>query len=268
MALIAKGKFKEAFDLIRQRMPLPVVCGRICLATCEEICRRQELDQSIAIESLKRFVTDYVDEELPTFLPQTRPDKVAIVGSGPTGLAAAYELIRMGYGVTIYEALPVAGGMLATGIPPHRLPKEMLNRDIDYIKTLGVKIETNSPIGQGLNLDTLTHQGYGAILLAIGAQNGQRLQIPGADLGGTLVATSFMRDVNLGKKLEVGKRVMVLGGGNVAIDCARTALRLGADEVQVACLECREDMPLKYLRSNMLRRKAFLFTPLRPSLEF
>jgi len=243
VALIAKGRFKEALDLIRQRMPLPVVCGRVCLAPCEKECRRQELDQPIAIESLKRFVTDYVDDELPSPLPQTRPDKVAIVGSGPAGLAAGYDLIRMGYGVTVYEALPVAGGMLATGIPPHRLPKEALKRDIDYIKALGVEIKTNSSLGQGLNLNDLTRQGYGAILLAIGAQQGQRLKIPGAELAGTLVATSFMRDFNLGKKVEVGNRVVVLGGGNVAIDCARTALRLGAGEVHVACLECREDMP-------------------------
>jgi len=188
-------------------------------------------------------VTDYVDDEIPSSLPQTKPDRVAIVGSGPAGLAAAYDLIRMGYSVTIYEASPVAGGMLATGIPAHRLPKEALKRDIDYIKALGVQIETNTPLGQGLNLDNLARQGYGAILLAIGAQQGQRLEIPGADLEGALVATSFMRDFNLGEKAQVGKRVVVLGGGNVAIDCARTTLRLGAIEVHIACLECRKDMP-------------------------
>ncbi|MFC2003161.1 FAD-dependent oxidoreductase [Chloroflexota bacterium] len=265
VALIAKEKFKEALDLIRQRMPLPVVCGRICLAPCEKECRRQELEQSIAIESLKRFVTDYVDDEPPSPLPQTRPDKVAIVGSGPAGLAAAYDLIRMGYGVTIYEALPVAGGMLAAGIPPHRLPKEELKRDIDYIKALGVQIETNSPIGQGLNLDDLARQGYRAILLAIGAWQGQKLKMPGAELAGTLVATSFMRDFNLGKKVEVGNRVVVLGGGNVAFDCARTALRLGAGEAHVACLECREDMPAQASEIEQAEEEGIA---IHPSLTF
>ncbi len=265
IALIAEGKFKEALNLIRQRMPLPVVCGRVCLAPCEKECRRQELDQPIAIENLKRFVTDYVDDELPSPLPQTIPEKVAIVGSGPTGLAAAYDLIRMGYGVIIYEALPVAGGMLATGIPPHRLPKETLKRDINYIKALGVQIKTNSPLGQVLNLDDLAHQGYGAILLAIGAQQGQRLKIPGADLEGTLVATSFMRDFNLGKKVEVGKRVVVLGGGNVAVDCARTALRLGAAEVHMACLECPEEMLAEASEIEQAEEEGII---IHPSLAF
>ncbi|MFC1964062.1 FAD-dependent oxidoreductase [Chloroflexota bacterium] len=243
VALIAKGKFKEALDLIRQRMPLPVVCGRVCLAPCEKECRRQEVDQPVAIEALKRFVTDNVSEEPPSPLPRTSPEKVAIVGSGPAGLAAAYDLIRMGYGVTIYEALSVSGGYLATGIPPHRLPKAELQRDIDYIRALGVKIKTGIRLGEELSLDDLTRDGYSAVLLAIGTQKGQKPDLPGADLEGTMVATSFMRDFNLGKEVALGKKVIVIGGGNVAVDCARTALRLGATEVHIACLECREDMP-------------------------
>jgi len=243
IALIAKGKLKEALDLIRQRMPLPVVCGRVCLAPCEKECRRQELDQPIAIEALKRFVTEHVVNELPSPLPRTKSEKVAIVGSGPTGLAAAYDLIRMGYGVTIYESSPVAGGWLATGIPPHRLPKEALKRDIDYIKALGVQIEINASIGKRLTLNDLSRRGYQATLLAIGAQGGERLKIPGGDFEGVLIATSFMRDFNIGEKVQVGNRVVVVGGGNVAIDCARTALRLGAVKVHLACLERREDMP-------------------------
>ncbi|MBA7680934.1 NADPH-Fe(3+) oxidoreductase subunit beta [subsurface metagenome] len=243
VALVAKGKFKEALDLIRERMPLPSVCGRVCLAPCETECRRQEVEQPIAIEALKRFVTEYVVDELPSPVPRTKPEKVAIVGSGPAGLAAAYDLIRKGYGVTIYEASPVIGGWLAMGIPQYRLPKKILKRDIDYIKALGVEIKVNTPLGQGLTLDDLASQGYEATLLAMGAQRGQRLKIPGADLDGTLVATSFMRDFNLGKKVKVGKRVLVIGGGSVAVDCARTTLRLGAAEVHIAYLECREDMP-------------------------
>ncbi len=243
VALIGEGKFKEALHLIRQDMPLPSVCGRVCLAPCEKECRRQEVDQAVAIAALKRFVSDYVEDDLPSPVPQTKREKVAIIGSGPAGLAAAYDLIRKGYGVTIYEALPVAGGMLVTGIPPYRLPKEILKRDIDYIGALGVQIKTDTPIGSSFTLDDLVRQGYGAILLAMGAQEGTKLKVPGADLKGTLVATSFLRDFNSGKKVEIGKRVVVIGGGNVAIDCARAALRLGAVEAHVACLESRPEMP-------------------------
>ena len=242
-ALIAKGKFKEALDLIRQRMPLPSICGRVCLNPCETECRRQEVDKPIAIEALKRFVIDNVPEERPSAIPQWRKEKVAIVGSGPAGLAAAYDLIRMGYGVTIFEALPVAGGMLSVGIPEHRLPREVLRKDIEYIEALGVDIKTNTPVGQEQGLDELFNQGYEAILLAMGAHKGQKLNIPGTDLEGTLVGTSFMRDVNFRKPVKVGQKVLVIGGGNVALDCARSVRRLGAAEVHVACLESREDMP-------------------------
>ncbi|MFC1864551.1 FAD-dependent oxidoreductase [Chloroflexota bacterium] len=243
VALIAKGKFEEALDLIRQRMPLPSVCGRVCLHPCETLCRRQEVEQPIAIEALKRFVTDYVPQELPERLPQIYKDKVAIAGSGPAGLAAAYDLIRIGYGVTIFEASPVAGGMLSAGIPEQRLPREVLKRDIDYIEALGVEIKTNAPVDLGRGLDDLFDEGYGAILLALGAHKGQKPNIPGADLEGTLAGTSFMRNVNFGEPVKVEQKVLVIGGGNVAIDCARSARRLGAAEVQVACLESREDMP-------------------------
>ena len=243
IALIAKGKFKEALDLIRRNMPLPSVCGRVCLNPCETECRRKDVEEPIAIEALKRFVTDNVPLELPERLPQTQPDKVGIIGAGPAGLAAAYDLVRLGYGVTVFESLPVAGGMLAVGIPEHRLPREMLKRDIDYIEALGVEIRTGTPVDLGKGLDDLLNQGYGAVLLALGAHKGQKLNIPGADLDDVLVGTSFMKDVNAGKKVAVGPKVLVVGGGNVAIDCARSALRLGAEEVHVGCLECMEDMP-------------------------
>ena len=243
-ALIAKGKFKEALDVIRRRMPLPSVCGRVCLHPCETACRRQELEEPIAIMALKRFVSDHVSQERPERLPQTQKDKVAIIGSGPAGLAAAYDLIRLGYGVTVFEALPVAGGMLSAGIPEHRLPREVLKQDIDYIEAIGVEIKTGTPVDLGKGLDELLNsQGYGAVLLALGAGKGQKLAIPGADLEGTLIGTSFMKDVNLGNSVKAGQKVLVIGGGNVALDCARSAYRLGATEVHVACLECEEDMP-------------------------
>ena len=243
IALIAKGKHQAALDLIRQRMPLPSVCGRVCLHPCETACRRKDVEEPIAIMALKGFVADNVPQELPEPLPLTQDDKVAIVGSGPTGLAAAYDLIRMGYGVTVFESLPVAGGMLSVGIPEHRLPKAVLKRDIDYIEALGVDIRTNTTVGADSGIDDLFNQGFGAVLIAVGAHKGQKLDIPGADLEGVLEATGFMRNVNTGAEVRLGKKVLVIGGGNVAMDCARSARRLGAAEVTVASLECREDLP-------------------------
>jgi NADPH-dependent glutamate synthase beta subunit-like oxidoreductase len=254
-ALIAKGKFKESLDLIRRRMPLPSVCGRVCLHPCEEVCARKEVDQAIAIEALKGFVADNVSEELPKRLEQTQSEKVAIIGSGPAGLAAAYDLVRLGYGVTIFEALSSAGGMLAVGIPDYRLPRDILNRDIDYIKALGVEIKTNSPIDMEKGIDDLLKQGYSSVLIAIGAHKGKKLNIPGADLEGVLVGTSFMRDVNLGKEVKLGNKVIVIGGGNVAMDCARAARRLGATEVGVSCLECCDDMPADITEVDQAREE-------------
>lgn len=260
-ALIAKGKFKEALHLIRQRLPLPSVCGRVCLAPCEKECRRQELDRPIAIAALKRFVTDYSVSDPPSPLPKTKQKNVAIVGAGPAGLSAAYDLVRGGYGVTLFEASSAVGGMLVAGIPPYRLPREILQRDIDYIMGLGVQIRTSTPIGPSLTLDDLADQGYGAILLAMGASEGTRPKIPGADLKGTFVATSFLREFSLGKKVSVGKRVVVIGGGNVAIDCGRTALRLGAAEVHVACLESRVTMPATVAEIEEAEQEGIMIHP-------
>ena len=243
VALIAKGRYKDALNLIRERMPLPGVCGRICSHPCEIKCARKDVDEPIDILALKRFASDSVVEEIPSPLPRAKEDKVAIIGSGPAGLAAAYDLVREGYEVTIFEALPVAGGMLAVGIPEYRLPKRILQREIEYIKGLGVDIRTNTALGKDFGLDELIAQGYGAIFIAIGAHKESRLPIPGAELEGTIVGTSFLRDVNLGKEVRLGDRVVVVGGGNVAVDCARTGDRLGAEEVCIVCLESREDMP-------------------------
>lgn len=243
LALIAKGKNKEALELIRRNMPLPSVCGRVCLHPCETACRRQEVDEPVAIMALKGFITDSVPYEPPPKIERTRDHNVAIIGSGPAGLAAAYDLIRMGYGVTVFEALSVAGGMLAVGVPKHRLPREVLKRDIDYIQALGVEIKTDTPVDLGNGLNDLMSQGYGAVLLALGAHQGQKPGIPGAHLEGTMVGTSFMKAVNLGQDVRTGRKVLAVGGGNVAMDCARSALRLGAEEVHIACLECsKEDM--------------------------
>jgi NADPH-dependent glutamate synthase beta subunit-like oxidoreductase len=243
VALIAKGKFKESLDLIRRRMPLPSVCGRVCMHPCETECRRKEVEEPIAIMALKGFVTDNVPLELPARLPRTQPNSVAIVGSGPAGLAAAYDLIRLGYGVSVFESGPTAGGMLVTGVPEHRLPRDVLKRDIDYLGALGIDIRTNTPVDLGAGIDGLLQNDYGAVLLALGAGRGQKLPIPGADLEGTTTGTEFMKAVNSASPPAVGDRVLVVGGGNVAIDCARSARRLGAGTVHVACLEGRDDMP-------------------------
>jgi len=254
MALIAKGKFKEALEVIRRRMPLPSVCGRVCLHPCETVCRRQEIEEPVAIMALKRFASDNVMEELPQRQLQRQNDKVAIIGSGPAGLAAAYDLIRLGYGVTVFEADAVVGGMLATGISAHRLPKNALKKDIDYLKALGIEIKTSMPVDleNGID-DLLKRHGYGAVLLALGTGLGQRMNLPGADLVGTVTGLEFMRNYNLGYPQQIGGKVVVIGGGNVAMECARTARRLGVKTVHVICLESEEEMPAE--KSEVLQGK-------------
>jgi len=239
--LIAKGMFKQALALIREQMPLPGVCGRVCSAPCEDVCKRQETgEKAVSIKGLKRFVADYVDEGTPSALPITKDKKVAIVGSGPAGLTVAYDLIRKGYAVTIFEALPVAGGMLAVGMPEYRLPKDVLKKEIDYLEALGIEIRRNTRIG---NLKDLTDQGYGAVFLGIGAHGSPSLGIPGEDAEGIYSGVPFLRSVSMGEPVTIGQKVAVIGGGNVAVDAARTALRLGAKEVRLNCLESREEIP-------------------------
>jgi len=263
IALIAKGKFKEALELIRQKMPLPSICGRVCLHPCEAECRRKDVDEPVAIMALKGFVTDNVEEELPESLPQFYEDKVAVIGSGPAGLAAAYDLIRMGYGVTVFESQKVAGGLLATGIPEHRLPRTVLKRDLDYLKALGIEIKTDSSIDLDKGLNDLSKQGYGALLLAMGAGKGQKLNIPGAELDDVLIGTDFMWKVNFGEKVNIGKSILVVGGGNVAMDCARAALRLGATKLRVACLECMDDIPAEETEVKMAKEEGIEILPSR-----
>jgi len=228
LALIAVGKFKEAYELIRRTNPLPAVCGRVCYHPCEEVCKRGYVDQPLAIASLKRFAADQIDiEEIE--IPQITKNgkRVAIIGSGPAGLTAAHDLSLSGYEVTIFEALSQAGGMLRAGIPEYRLPKDILNGDIRYIERLGVKIQTNTRIGGQGKLEDLrsSHQ---AIFIATGAHESMRLGIPGEEASGIIHGVDFLRAVNLGQKVEIGGRVVVIGGGNTAIDAARVARRLGS----------------------------------------
>jgi heterodisulfide reductase subunit A-like polyferredoxin len=243
VALLGVGKYAEALSLIRQDLPLPGVLGRICPHPCEKECNRKELDEPVAICELKRFIADQVKTEIPVQKEERKEERVAIVGSGPAGLTAGAFLAQKGYPVTIFEALPAVGGMLYAGIPSYRLPREILDEEINSIRSLGVEIKTNSPIGQSLTLEDLNQQGYRAIFLAVGAHQDQKLGIAGEENPHVIPGVVFLRKVNLGQKVEVGERVAVIGGGNVAIDAARTALRMGAKEVIIIYRRSRDEMP-------------------------
>jgi heterodisulfide reductase subunit A-like polyferredoxin len=245
-ALIAFGKYREALDLIREENPFPAVCGRVCTHPCETECTRSQVDEAISICQLKRFAADEVKasgkDSPPACLPKNGR-RVAIVGSGPAGLSAAYYLALWGYEPTVFESLPVAGGMMAVGIPSYRLDKGVLNAEIDFIKSVGVEIKTNSPIRGASAIKDLQAQGYQAVFLSMGAHRNNPMGIEGEDLAGVVPAVDFLREVNLGNSVQVGKKVMVVGGGNVAIDAARTALRLGAKDVVILYRRSREEMP-------------------------
>ncbi len=244
--LIKEHKYPEALALIMDRLPLPGTIGRICPHPCEEDCRRQEVDEPVAICNLKRFVADRVDwEQLPVPEVPQRDEAVAIVGSGPAGLSCAYHLALKGYRAVIFEAAPEAGGWLRYGIPEYRLPREVLKREVDYLERLGVEIRYNTPIGPGRTVnDLLTRDGFRAVFLGVGAQDSIRLPVPGTEAAGVLWGVEFLKDHHLGKKFSFkGKKVVVIGGGNVAIDVARTARRRGAKQVTMICLETREEMP-------------------------
>ena len=243
--LIGQGKYKEAVELIMERLPLPGVLGRVCPHPCEKKCRRQEPDEAIAIRELKRFAADQVDPaELPLPEIEDRSEKVAVVGSGPAGLTAAYYLRLKGYPVTIFEALPKLGGMLRVGIPDYRLPPEILDREIGYILRLGVQTEVNKRLGRDFTLDSLKSDGYSAVFLATGAHKSLDINIAGEkDFVGIFKAVDFLREINLGGRTRPGKAVSVIGGGNVAIDAARIAKRLGCDSVTVVYRRTRNEMP-------------------------
>ncbi len=247
ISYIREGQFGEALRIIREDNPFASVCGRTCHHPCEGRCNRRLVDKPIAIMDLKRFVVDYVYARgLPRPIepvPQTRDQRVAVVGSGPAGLTTAQDLVKLGYGVTVYEALPVAGGMMRTGIPEHRLPKGILQRDIDDILAQGVELRLNSPVVDPSQLLTLKGGMYDAVFLATGVSQATRMGIEGEDLDGVLSAVPFLRRVNLGRPVQIGKRVAVVGGGITAVDAATTALRLGAEEVSLVYRRSRGEIP-------------------------
>lgn len=244
IALIAQGRYREAFRVIKEDNPFPSVCGRTCHHPCEGACTRALVDQSVGIMSLKRFVVDHAlaygrDRVIP--VPRTRPEWVAVIGSGPAGLTAAHDLAKQGYGVTVYEALPVAGGMMRVGIPAHRLPKGVLQQDIDDILALGIVLKTNSPIEDPLKL---LDQGYHAVCLATGISTREHsMELEGEEAQGVLSAATFLRKVNLGEPVSIGGLVAVLGGGITALDSAAVARRLGAEKVYLVLDRPRGELP-------------------------
>jgi NADH-quinone oxidoreductase subunit F len=251
VAQVAAGEYLEAIDTIRERNPFPAICGRICHHPCEGRCRRGELDEPVAIRALKRFAADWYFDHIgelppPEPFPRIHHHRVAVVGAGPTGLSCAYYLAQMGYPVTIFEALPVGGGMLSVAIPDFRLPREVIDREIDYIARRGVEIRYNTPINVNFTIDDIRRSGFEAVFIAAGAQRSQSVGIPGEleDIEGFYYGLRFLRDVKIGKPVKIGRKVAVIGGGNVALDSSRTALRLGADEVSIFYRRSREEMPV------------------------
>ena len=288
VALIADGRFEDAYRFARQPNPLASICGRVCAHPCESACRRGEIDRPISIRALKRFLTEHYGPESRHAInvnegraPGKLPYKVAVVGGGPVGLSAAHDLALMGYSVTIFEAAPVAGGMLYLGIPEYRLPRDVVEAQVrEILETGDIELKLNHAAGRDFMISDLRRQGFDAVLISVGAHRSRDLSIPGVDLDGVHKGIDFLLNVNLGYKFTIGKRVIVIGGGNVAMDVARSAarevvrqhapgveeavpsaenvsavatremvdislsaLRLGAREVNIVCLERRDEMP-------------------------
>ena len=242
--MIKVGDYKRALELIMEKLPLPGVLGRICPHPCEEKCRRKEIDEAVSIRELKRFVADIFDpRNIEIKKKPKRKEKVAIIGGGPAGLSCAYQLAKKGIPSTIFEAKPELGGMLRYSIPDYRLPKDILRKEIEIIKNLGVEIRTNTAFGKDITLEDLWKQGYKAVFLAIGAQKGINLGIPGEDSEGVIQGVEFLKELNEKGKADVGKNVVIIGGGNVAIDVARSAIRLGAEKVRILYRRTRKEMP-------------------------
>ncbi|MGQ9623935.1 MAG: FAD-dependent oxidoreductase [Candidatus Bathycorpusculaceae bacterium] len=246
VSLIQRGKFREAVEVIRKDMPFPAICGRVCFSPCEDACARVNVDQAVAIRALKRLVADIEREQgrvKPEPIPKKYSEKVAIIGAGPAGLTAAYELAKLGYPVTVFERMSEPGGMMRYCLPNFRLEKFVVANEIAYIQDLGVEIKTGVEFGKDITLESLKADGYKAVFIAIGTQKGMKLNVPGEDLEDVVNAVDFLKAVALGEHITVGEKVAVIGGGNTAIDAARTAKKLGAKEIIILYRRSREEMP-------------------------
>jgi NADH-quinone oxidoreductase subunit F len=242
IALVRAGRIDDAYQVLKATNPFPSVCGRVCGHPCQDKCRRQQLDDSLAIKDLKRFITDNAKKPAIERIPVTKAEKIAVVGAGPGGLTAALELKKRGYAVTVFEQLPEAGGMLMWGIPSYRLPREILRREIQDIIDTGVLLKVNTKVGRDISFEDLDQQ-FDGIYLGIGQQHSAKLGVAGEDAEGVIGAVEFLREHNLGQGPKIGKKVAVIGGGNSAIDAARTSIRLGADAVTIFYRRERKDMP-------------------------
>ena len=245
--LAAEGKYQDALDLIKKENPFPAVCGRICNRRCEDACTRGSIDNPIAIDEIKKFIAAQDLDAKTRFVPEKRHDysdkKIAIVGAGPAGLSCAYFLALDGYSITVFEKEQKLGGMLTLGIPSFRLEKDVVEAEIEILKEMGVQFKTGVEVGKDVTLDQLRAEGYKAFYLAIGAQGGRKLGIEGEDAEGVFTGIDFLRNVNAGKEMKLTGDTVVIGGGNVAVDVARTAVRVGASKVDMFCLESRDIMP-------------------------
>ncbi len=246
VALAAEGKYREALKLIKEENPLPAICGRVCHHPCESACKRGEFDEPVAIDSIKRYLADLDLNSETRFVPETkekRNEKVAVIGAGPAGLSCAYYLAIEGYQVTVFEKLPVLGGMLAVGIPSYRLPKDTIEAEIQVMRDMGVEFKTGVEIGKDFTVSQLRSQGYKAFFMGIGAHECKALGIPGEENDGVVPGVQYLRDINLGKKVDLGDRVAVIGGGNVAMDTVRTALRNGSKKPFIIYRRSEKEMP-------------------------
>ena len=244
--LASQGRYKEALELIKHENPFPAICGRICPRGCESACTRGEIDEAIAIDDIKKFIAEQDLNVKHRYIPKKKHDygkKIAVVGSGPAGLSCAFFLAIDGYKVTVFEKQKALGGMLTLGIPSFRLEKEVVNAEIEVLRELGVEFKTEVEVGKDVTINSLRGEGYEAFYLAIGAQAGRRLGIEGEDSDGVIPGVDFVRNVNLGEDIKLEGEIVVIGGGNVAIDVARNATRVGATTVNMYCLESREQMP-------------------------
>jgi len=243
LSLCSNGKFLEGYKLMRRTNALPAVLGRVCYHPCQDVCRSKHVDEPIAICDIKRFLADQVDlDKIERPRVKRLGKKIAIIGAGPAGLAAAHEFVLLGYDVTIFEAAPEPGGMLRYGIPEYRLPRHLVNQDIGYIQSLGVEIKTNTRVGGKVKLEDL-QRNFQAVFVATGAHESLKLRIPGEDTPGIISGVDLLRAVNAGQKVDVKGKVLVIGGGNVAVDAARVALRKGAKEAHILYRRERKDMP-------------------------